>query len=507
MRQEIFRMERVTYVEQGIRKLENFSMQIYAGEVMGLIPVNAHGKSAVLKLLQNNLPLHEGYIYYSGELVNSWRESSKKSNRVGVIQPQSRLVNGMTVADNIFVLRKGFRQYVLQRAVLKRQLLPFMQDIGMDISADVLVEKLSAFERVVVELLRAVVMGYRLIVLDEINIVVGEKELNKLYEILRHYIEQGFSFLYISTHFEEILQICNRTGFLCNGRLQKVVQEAEMNQKNLQECLEGYDRSVWGYPEKRHLHRAGQEISIEGGLREARNLRKFSFFVREGECLTLQAQDDRILQACISYLTGEESQITIDGRRRRIVSDKEIAVVSAAPTATMIFPEMSYMDNLCMGIARRVPTVWSSRKIKASIRREYAQVLGEKIFERPVENLSEREKYQLVYTRIVLQKPRVVFLIQPFMGADMPHRRFIWEMLEQLLDRGIALVLLSVNPLDTWLVAQRTLTLDGRGVVEEWQSLEKHKLTYSFMGEKGEQIKRKMRESITNKTDSRRESE
>ena len=44
MRQEIFRMERVTYAEQGIKKLENFNMQIYAGEIMGLIPVNAHGK-------------------------------------------------------------------------------------------------------------------------------------------------------------------------------------------------------------------------------------------------------------------------------------------------------------------------------------------------------------------------------------------------------------------------------------------------------------------------------
>ncbi len=71
MRQEIFRMERVTYVEQGIKKLENFNMQIYAGEVIGLIPVNAHGKNAILKLMQNNPPLYDGYIYYNGEMVNS----------------------------------------------------------------------------------------------------------------------------------------------------------------------------------------------------------------------------------------------------------------------------------------------------------------------------------------------------------------------------------------------------------------------------------------------------
>ena len=98
-----------------------------------------------------------------------------------------------------------------------------------------------------------------------------------------------------------------------------------------------------------------------------------------------------------------------------------------------------------------------------------------------MEGLSERQKYQLVYTRIILQKPRVAFLIQPFMGADMPHRRFIWEMLEGLLDKGIALILLSVNPLDTWLVAERTLLLDYGGILEERRELEEHKNSYQFM--------------------------
>lgn len=481
MRREIFRMERVTFAEQSVKKLENFNMHIYSGEVMGLIPVNAHGKNAILMLLQNNLPLFDGYIYYGGELVNSWRGAVKKSNRVSIIQSRSCLVNGMTVADNIFVLRQGFRQYFLQMPLLKKQLAPFMKDIGMDISAETRVENLSAFERVVVELLRAVVGGYRLIVLDEISIFVSENELGKLYEIVRHYTKQGFSFLYISSHLEEIEHICDRFGFLCNGQLQKILQKREMSRKNLQECLEGYDRIVWGYPENSRLRKAGHEILLEGEMQGCAAKQRFSFSVREGECVTLQMRDNRMLQNYISFLTGEDNRITMDGRTRKIASDKEISVVSAAPTNTMIFPEMSYMDNLCMGLSRRMPAVFRGRRIRASIQREYMPVLGEEVFERPVDELSERQKYQLVYTRILLQKPRVVFLIQPFMGADMPHRRFIWEMLEQLLDKGSALVLLSVNSLDTWLVAQRILKMDDQGIFEERQELAKHQGSYLFM--------------------------
>ena len=180
MRQEVFRMERVTYIDKGIKQLEDFNLQIYQGEIMGLIPINAHGLQELLQLMQTNMPLYDGYVYYCGERINSWKSTRRSGNRIGIIDANSRLVEHMTVTDNIFVLRQGFRQEVIQNKLLRRQLTPFMGDIGMEIPADAYVDKLSAFERVVVELLRAVVAGYRLIVLNEISTVINGEELCKL---------------------------------------------------------------------------------------------------------------------------------------------------------------------------------------------------------------------------------------------------------------------------------------------------------------------------------------
>ena len=73
MREEVFRMERVTRTEHGIVKLEDFQLQIYKGEILGLIPINAHGLRSFLELLQTNLPIDRGYIYYGNELINSWK--------------------------------------------------------------------------------------------------------------------------------------------------------------------------------------------------------------------------------------------------------------------------------------------------------------------------------------------------------------------------------------------------------------------------------------------------
>lgn len=246
MRQEIFRMERVTYTEKGITQLEDFNLQIYRGEIMGFIPVNGHGLAAFLKLLQINLPLDDGFIYYGEELVNSWKEAKKGHNRISIIQNRSRLVERMTVADNIFVIRQGFHQEIIRPGLLKRQLKPFLEDIGIDISADSYVERLSSFERVVVEILRAVIMGHRLLVLHEISTLISETEQKKLFQIMKKYAAQGISFLYITPHFEEVLQICDRAALLSYGRIQKVIQETEMTPDMLLEYPEEFNKMVRG---------------------------------------------------------------------------------------------------------------------------------------------------------------------------------------------------------------------------------------------------------------------
>ena len=124
MRKEILRMERVTYREQGMTQLENFNIAIKAGEIIGMVPVNHVGLAAFIRLLQQNLPLHYGYVYYQEKMVNHWRFPTMKYNRISVIQNRSSLAGGLTVADNVFVLRQGFRKCMVQPKVLRQQLQP-----------------------------------------------------------------------------------------------------------------------------------------------------------------------------------------------------------------------------------------------------------------------------------------------------------------------------------------------------------------------------------------------
>lgn len=125
------------------------------------------------------------------------------------------------------------------------------------------------------------------------------------------------------------------------------------------------------------------------------------------------------------------------------------------------------MDNLCFGLYRRMDSVWYDRRIRESIRMEYGPILGEEVFSMQMKELTEMQKYQLVYTRVLLQKPKIVFCIQPFKGADMSHRMFIWKMMEMLLNRGIAVVVIAVNLADSMSFARRLLCIDSNGAVAE----------------------------------------
>lgn len=471
MKQEIFRMERVTYIENGMVMLKDFHLQIYQGEIMGMVPLNNHGLSSFLKLLRANLSLHDGYVYYCGEKVNSWTGAARPSNRISVIQAKSSLVEHMTVADNIFVLRQGFHQELIHSRLLKRQMEPFLADIGMDIPAERYVEELTVFERVVTELLRAVILGKRLIVLCEVGALISYEELEKLHAILRHYAKQGFTFLYICSHLEEIARICDRVARLSNGRIQKITDRAEMAEEILRICPEEYKSMVQSHREN-SPHKKSGEAAMSWEQPPSDGCGGFSFQVYKGECLVIQAAENEQFQRIAGVLTGKSRKETAQVRIGQslipdLTKDCRVAVVQELATRTMLFGELSYMENLCMSLARRMPYLWLNHKIRKNIRAEYGPVLGEEVFDMTVEELSEKQKYRLIYTRVLLQKPRVAFCIHPFQGADVSHRMFIWSMLEMLLEQGIAVVIVSVGLSDSLALADRLMILQKGGGKKE----------------------------------------
>jgi len=149
-----------------------------------------------------------------------------------------------------------------------------------------------------------------------------------------------------------------------------------------------------------------------------------------------------------------------------VESGGEIGIIEELPTKTMLFNELSYFDNLCFLLDRRLPAIWRDGNLREGVRREYAAILGDDVFDMRVDALTEEQKYYLVYTRIALQNPKVVFCVQPFRQADMELRIHIMELMRMLLDKGMALVILTVNLADSLSLADRLIRIHRDKPVE-----------------------------------------
>ena len=120
-----------------------------------------------------------------------------------------------------------------------------------------------------------------------------------------------------------------------------------------------------------------------------------------------------------------------------------------------------------------------SRRIKRSILREYEPLIGADIHAQDITHLSPYSLYNLVYYRIHLYHPKVVFLMQPFAGADMYLRRHLIHLINQLRERKITVVILAVSLSDSLLVADRLLMFEDGHLRKEYLRDEFHLLSYA----------------------------
>lgn len=481
MKKEIMRLDRVTLMEGEVTLLDDLNLHIFEGEIMGLVCLNSNGQDALVNLLCQNVPIHYGYIYFEEQLVNSYRHSSMEPNRVAVIEEKSHMAEGLSVADNIFVLRRGFKKYLIAPRILRAQLSLFTQELDVQIDAGELAGNLTHFERCVAELLKAIISGAKLVVLRDISNFLGPADLIHFLKLLRHYAKEGLSFLYICNHHEETFRICDRVALMENGRVRKLLFREDFR-----------DEIILHYAlDFRHPLTPPVRPEQRNGMLKLRHLftdhiHDMNCTIEEGECVVLLDSNSLVLNDLADLMTGDRfpqaGKILLDARDWCSNHEKlkhKVSLIRENPIQTMLFREMSYIDNLCFAMDWRCPTLWMSRRIKKSILLEYEPLIGKDIRAQDITHLSPYSLYSLIYYRVHLYHPKVVFLMQPFAGADMYLRHHLIHLINKLRERKITVVILAVSLSDSLFVADRLLMFEDGNLRKEYLRDEFHHLAFA----------------------------
>lgn len=466
MKEEVLRLDNVITDDAAGENLHNFNLHLFAGEILGLIAIDEKGKDKLLELLQRNSPIKYGRIYFNEKLVNSYRYSDKAYNKIYIMAKPDKLINDLSVLDNVYVMRRGFKKHIISPGTLKGQFGQLMEELELDVPIHPYdaVMNLTEYERCIVEILKAVVERIQIIVVNNISSHLSDQDLKAFKQLIMRLSLRGFGIIYIGNHHEDVFPVSHRTALMKDGKIIKVFEKEELQGENILPYTIPMDEMI---PFENAGTRRGKIVFREIYTDYLKNL---SFEAGRGECVVLFDRSSKVQKDIIGCFTGERKLkggilfSETEGRQKEIVQKEwrnRIGIIDENPIKKNLYYHLSFVDNLSLFLDSRPKKVCITSKIKDSIKREFYQEFKEAVYENDIRNLEKKDLYSLIYYKILLQKPDIVFIAQPFSNADMFLRFHIIELIRKLKHKGIVVVILAFTISDNLHVADKFILVEG----------------------------------------------
>lgn len=243
MNEYLLQMKNITKFFPGVKALDNVDFSVKTGEIRCLIGANGAGKSTLMKVLSGAYSKDFGSIIFDGkEIINA---DTRYCRNVGiaVIYQELSLVDSMSVAENIFLNNyfEGGKSRRIDWKNIKSKTYELLQEFKIAISPNTLVENLSIGHRQLVEILKAIAINSKLIVMDEPSATLSKDEFKALLRIIKVLKSKGMTIIYISHRLEELYQIGDSITVLRDGKHVYTGEIDKIDQDELVRLMVGHN--------------------------------------------------------------------------------------------------------------------------------------------------------------------------------------------------------------------------------------------------------------------------
>ena len=212
----ILSIKNVSKAFPGVQALSDVSVDFKRGTVHGVVGENGAGKSTIMKILSGVHKKDEGTIIFDGNVIKNTTPIQSIKMGLSIIYQEFNLVNTLTVGENIFLGRYSEMKGLGNSHKEARRLL---DSIGSTIDTHRLVGDLSAAEKQMVEITKALSFNSKLIIMDEPSSSLTADELKRLFSIIGDLKEKGVTIIYISHKLDEIFQLCDVVTVIRDGKI------------------------------------------------------------------------------------------------------------------------------------------------------------------------------------------------------------------------------------------------------------------------------------------------
>lgn len=452
MKHELIRIENMIVKENGIKTLDNFFMHLYKGELLGVFANNATDKRHFIDLLCGRISFGTGRICYGSKPIEISNYQTIRSQKIALIQPQSKLVDDLTVASNIFIVRDAFKQQFIHENILENQAAQLMEELGIDIQADSYVYRLTRYEKTLIEIVKVYGRGAEMLLFEDLSRYLTDLEIQKIHQLLGRLKSLGISSILIDSYASVFENVADRVMVMEKGRNIWTFDKEELLRKELDHFIKNElsDQIIQNKNPRGH----SKVPALKFEKVTCKELSQLSFELQEGQLLSIFDREGKGVDVIGRILKGEESNLqgcievngrTIKTRNPWQAVKKKIGFVSENPSESMLFDNLTAIDNLTYTALNKLGTAWFKHKYYKSVIAEYEHSFSTDALYKRTDQLSTYDRHRLAYLKWHLYNPKVLICFKPFSSVDMALRDTTLELMRDLMAKGIAILILTSN--------------------------------------------------------------
>ncbi len=283
---ELLRVENLTKVyPNGFVANSDISFSVDEGEIHALVGENGAGKTTLMRMLFGMESYQKGAIYLSGRKLEMKSALDAIHNGIGMIHQHFMLVPSLSIAENIVLGIEPTKTVMFDYKESVRKTGEAAKKFGFDLDVTARVCDISVGSMQKVEILKSLIRGVKVLIMDEPTAVLTPQETQELFGQLRKLREQGYAIIFISHKLEEIMELCDRVTVLRKGRCLGTYNIAEMTQERISNLMIGRDVDLNFQKDEPEPAETLLQVSdlIVVGDDGKRKIDRLSFRVRSGE--------------------------------------------------------------------------------------------------------------------------------------------------------------------------------------------------------------------------------
>jgi len=489
MAEPILRMRHVSKRFDMTQALDDVSLDLYPGEIHGLVGENGAGKSTLIKIMTGIYRPDHGEMLLDGQPVQVQNSQQAQAHGIAAIYQEPMVFPDLNVAENIFISHQD-RGPVVRWGKMCRDAKAILAKLDVSLDVRQQARGLTLAAQQTVEIAKAISLDVRVLIMDEPTASLSAHEVTRLFKLVRSLRDQGVSILFIGHRLEEVLRISDRVTVLRDGEKISSHLREEVTVEQVIRDMVG--RDVSDFFSKEDIERGELLMSVRG-LGKENAFQGITFDVYRGEVLgfagLIGSRRTDVGLALFGIDPADSGEIILEGTRRRIRSPEEalklgVAYATEDRRKLGLNLSMSMASNITLpmlaeylnplGLIRRRAEISTAEEFRKRLSIRTPSLTAE------VEKLSGGNQQKVMLCKWLNSDPKLLILDEPTRGIDVGAKAEVHQTISDLAARGLAVILISSDLPEVLAMSDRILVMrEGRqmGVFEHADATEEGVMT------------------------------